>query len=92
MYLAARYACSLIAMIRGIPLAAVLSVLGLANVVQGEECLTVKAGIAHEIGRLKSDGREKSYCVLRSCGSDDESHDQAFGARHGHSRQCYISS
>jgi hypothetical protein len=55
-------------MIRCIRLAAVLSVLGLANVVQAEECLTVKAEIAREIGQLKSDGREKSYCVYARAG------------------------
>ena len=68
MCLATRYACRLIAMIRCIPLAAFLAALGLANVVQAEECLTVKAGIAREIGRLKSDGREKSYCVYAYAG------------------------
>ena len=68
MYLAARYACGLIAMIRCIPLAAFSAALGLANVVQAEECLTVKAGIAREIGRLKSDGLEKSYCVYARAG------------------------
>ena len=55
-------------MIRCIPLAAVLSVLGLANVVRAEECLTVKTGIAREIARLKSDGGEKSYCVYARAG------------------------
>jgi hypothetical protein len=42
--------------------------LGLANAVQAEECLTVKAGIAHQVGRLESDGREKSYCVYARAG------------------------
>ena len=55
-------------MIRCIPLAAFLAALGLANAVQAEECLTVKAGIAREIGQLKSDGREKSYCVYARAG------------------------
>ena len=50
-------------MIRWVPLAAFLAAFGLANAVQAEECLTVKAGTAREIGRLKPDGREKSYCV-----------------------------
>ena len=68
MYLAARYPCGLIAMIRCIPLAAFLAVMGLANVVQAEECLTVKAGVAREIGRLKSDGGEQSYCVYARAG------------------------
>jgi hypothetical protein len=68
MCLAARHACGLIAMIRCIPLAAFSAALGLANVAQAEECLTVKAGIAHQIGRLKSDGREKSYCVYARAG------------------------
>ena len=68
MCLAARDACGLIAMIRCIPLAAFSAALGLANVVQAEECLTVKAGIAREIGRLKSDGGEKSYCVYARAG------------------------
>ena len=30
--------------------------------------MTVKAGIAREIGRLKSDGGEKSYCVYARAG------------------------
>jgi hypothetical protein len=47
-----RYPCGLIAMIRCIPLAAFLAVMGLANAVQAEECLTVKAGIGRQIGRL----------------------------------------
>jgi hypothetical protein len=68
MRVAARYACGLIAVIRCIPLAAFSAALGLANVVQAEECLAVKAGIAREIGRLKSDGREKSYCVYARAG------------------------
>src|SRR5215510_9749451 len=55
-------------MIRSIPLAVFLAVLSLAGVVQAEECLTVKAGIAREIGRLKSDGEEKSYCVYARAG------------------------
>jgi len=48
--------------------AVALLALGLANAVQAEECLTVKAGIAHEIGRLESDGAEKSYCVYAHAG------------------------
>jgi len=52
---------------RCIPLA-FSAALSLANVVQAEECLTVKAGIAREVGRLKSDGREKSYCVYAHAG------------------------
>ncbi len=68
MCLTARYACGLIAMSRSIPLAAFLVVLGLANVVEAEECLTVKAGIARQIGRLKSDGGEQSYCVYARAG------------------------
>jgi hypothetical protein len=55
-------------MIRSIPLAVFLAVLSFAGVVQAEECLTVKAGIAREIGRLKSDGGEKSYCVYARAG------------------------
>ncbi len=65
---AARYACGLIAMSRCIPLTAFLATFSLAHVVQAEECLTVKAGIAREIGRLKSDGGEKSYCVYARAG------------------------
>jgi hypothetical protein len=60
---AARYACGLIVMIRWISLVAFLATLGLIEAVQAEECLTVKAGMAREIGRLQSDGGEKSYCV-----------------------------
>jgi len=55
-------------MIQCIALAAFATVLGLANVAQAEECLTVKAGIARKIGRLKSDGRERSYCVYARAG------------------------
>ena len=65
---AARYACGLIAMSRCIPLTVFLATFSLAHVVQAEECLTVKAGIAREIGRLKSDGGEKSYCVYARAG------------------------
>ena len=50
-----------------IPLTALLA-FSLANVVQAEECLTVKAGIAREIGQLKPDGGEKSYCVYARAG------------------------
>jgi hypothetical protein len=42
--------------------------LGLAHVVRAEECMTVKQGVAREIGRLKSDGGEKSYCVFARAG------------------------
>jgi len=55
-------------MIWRIPPAVFLAVFGLANVAQAEECLTVKAGIAREIGRLKPDGGEKSYCVYARAG------------------------
>src|SRR5215813_3063244 len=68
MCLAARYACGLIAMCRWIALVAFSAALGLATVAQAEECLTVKAGIAREIGRLKPDGRERSYCVYAHAG------------------------
>jgi hypothetical protein len=64
MCLAARYACRLIAMVRWIPLVAFLAtVLGVADAVQAGECLSLKAGMAREIGRLQPDGGEKSYCV-----------------------------
>jgi hypothetical protein len=63
MCLAARYACGLNAMCRWIAVVAFSAALSLVNAAQAEKCLTVKAGIAREIGRLKSDGREKSYCV-----------------------------
>jgi len=68
MRVAAGYASSLIAMIRCISLAALLAAWGAADAVHAEECLTVKAGIAREIGRLKSDGHEKSYCVYAHAG------------------------
>jgi hypothetical protein len=60
-------------MIRCIASTTCLAVLGLASLdrasmVQAEECLTVKAGIAREIGRLKPDGAEKSYCVYARAG------------------------
>jgi len=55
-------------MIQCIALAAFATVLGFANIAQAEECLTVKAGIARKIGRLKSDGRERSYCVYARAG------------------------
>ena len=55
-------------MIRYIALAAFLAILGLASFAQAEECSTVKAGIAREIGRLKSDRGEKSYCVYARAG------------------------
>jgi hypothetical protein len=51
-----------------IPLTALLATLSLADVVQAQECLTVKAGIAREIGQLTSDGGEKSYCVYARAG------------------------
>jgi hypothetical protein len=68
MCLAARYACGLIAMSRWTAVVAFSAALSLANVAQAEKCLTVKAGIAREIGQLKSDGREKSYCVYAHAG------------------------
>ncbi len=68
-------ACGVIVMIRRISSAAspaalfaVLSALALAHVASAEECLTVKEGAAREIGRLKSDGGEKSYCVFARAG------------------------
>jgi len=51
-----------------IPLTALLATLSLADVVQAQECLTVRAGIAREIGQLTSDGGEKSYCVYARAG------------------------
>src|SRR5215470_13095695 len=54
-------------MSRWIP-AAVFLALGLADLVQAKECLTVKAGIAREIGRLEANGTEKSYCVYAHAG------------------------
>jgi hypothetical protein len=51
-----------------IPLTALLATLSFADVVQAQECLTVKAGIAREIGQLTSDGGEKSYCVYARAG------------------------
>ena len=68
MYLAPRYARGLIAMSLCIALAVFSAALGLVNVAHADKCLTVKAGIAREIGRLKSDGREKSYCVYARAG------------------------
>jgi hypothetical protein len=68
MCLAARYAFSLIAMSRWITLVAFSAALSFVNVARAEKCLTVKAGTAREIGRLKSDGREKSYCVYARAG------------------------
>src|SRR5262245_51059719 len=47
-------------MIRCIALAAFLAILGVAGLAHAEDCLTVKAGIAREIGRLKFEGGEKS--------------------------------
>ena len=55
-------------MIRYIALAAFLAILGLASFAQAEECLTVKAGIAREIGQLTPDEGEKSYCVYARAG------------------------
>jgi hypothetical protein len=78
MCLAARYACRLIAMSRWIVLAAFSTALSLVNVAQAEKCLTVNTGTAREIGRLKSDGREKTY-------------GEAFGARSGDPPLRYIS-
>ena len=68
MCLAARYPCGLITMSRWIALVAFSVALSLVNVAQAEKCLTVNTGIAREIGRLKSDGREKSYCVFARAG------------------------
>jgi len=55
-------------MSRWIALVAFSATLSLVNVAQAEKCLTVNTGIAREIGRLKSDGREKSYCVFARAG------------------------
>jgi len=55
-------------MIRCIALAIFLAILGLDGLAQAEECLIVKAGIGREIGRLRSDGGEKSYCVYARAG------------------------
>jgi hypothetical protein len=49
-------------------LLAVLSALGFAHVAWAEGCLTMKEGAAHEIGQLKPDGGEKSYCVFARAG------------------------
>jgi hypothetical protein len=68
MCLAAGDACRVNAMMRRIPLTALLAALSVADVVQAQECLTVKAGIAREIGQLTSDGGEKSYCVFARAG------------------------
>ncbi len=65
---AAGDACRVNAMMWRIPLTALLATLSLADVVQAQECLTVKAGIAREIGQLTSDGGEKSYCVYARAG------------------------
>jgi hypothetical protein len=53
---------------RWVQVAAFLAAVGLGNLVRAEECLTLKAGVAHEIGRLESDGAEKSYCVYAHAG------------------------
>ena len=68
MCLAARYACGLIQVSRWIAVVAFSAALSLANVAQAEKCLTVKAGMAREIGRLKVVGQEKSYCVYARAG------------------------
>jgi hypothetical protein len=68
MCLAAGDPCRVSTMVWCIPLTALLATLSLANAVQAEECLTVKAGIAREIGQLKPDGGEKSYCVYARAG------------------------
>jgi len=65
MCLAAGDACRVSAIIWCIALLATLS---LADLVQAEECLTVKAGIAREIGQLRPDGGEKSYCIYARAG------------------------
>jgi hypothetical protein len=68
MCLAAGDACRVSAMIGCIPLTALLATLSLADVVQAQVCLAVKAGVAREIGQLTSDGVEKSYCVYARAG------------------------
>lgn len=68
MCLAAGDACRVSAMMWCIPLTALLATLSLGNVVQAEECLAVKAGVAREIGQFTSDGGEKSYCVYARAG------------------------
>jgi hypothetical protein len=68
MCLAAGDACGVSAMMWCIPLTALLATLSLAHAVQAEDCLTVKAGTAREIGQLKPDGGEKSYCVYARAG------------------------
>ena len=65
---AAGDACRVNAMRWRIPLTALLATLSFADVVQAQECLTVRAGIAREIGQLTSDGGEKSYCVYARAG------------------------
>ena len=65
---AAGDACRVNATMWCIPLTALLATLSFADVVQAQECLTVKAGIAREIGQLASDGGEKSYCVYARAG------------------------
>ena len=65
---AAGDACRVNATMWCIPLTALLATLSFADVVQAQECLTVKAGIAREIGQLTSDGGEKSYCVYARAG------------------------
>ncbi len=49
-------------------LAALIAALALANPVEAEECLSVKAGVVREIGRLDRSGGEKSYCVYARSG------------------------
>jgi hypothetical protein len=67
MRLAARYACGLNAMCRWIAVVAFSAALILANAAQAEKCLTVKAGIAREIGRLSlnlTDGKNRIASTL----------------------------
>src|SRR5262249_51864608 len=56
------------AMSRWIAVVVFSAALSFPNVARAEKCLTVKAGTAREIGRLRSDGREKSYCVYARAG------------------------
>lgn len=77
---AARYARGVIVMMRPVPLAAASAALfalasapgftiaGFPSRAQADACLAVKNGAAREIGRLKSGGGEKSYCVYARAG------------------------
>jgi hypothetical protein len=58
-------------MIQRLPFAApftLLLILTFANMACASECLTVKDGAAHEIGRFKSGPGEISYCVYARAG------------------------